>query len=250
MQTTPIRSSVPLPWSYPTHDSDEISIQTSSDRRFISDGTCGLKSDFQRMEIAAKAAHQDLILEIEPTLPLPTKSFENLDRYEPGDVLKQGGFYRRPDYLLLTDKETSYRLRSIYLNCFCMRFWGESKENFKCVNPKDFLKSPYIDLRKILEDYRADVLVVTYNDDFKGLHTFLKKYFPDKLLLILCDDDDRFKNDDEEKYDKIAEGLREQGFYAFSHKEVMDRQEYVSRLIAHGLSKAGIDRLKINPIIV
>lgn len=236
---------LPLPWRYPVDDF--LPAYPNSDLRFSIDGSDTIRGAGERMYLVLKQIlfpeidEFDLIMAGELNAPLPVESFENEDRYDPGEVLRQRRYYRTPNYLVSIDDQDYYMLATNLLNCLCIRFYSEA-EDFRYLDPIEGLKPPYAELGRAVEQNNADVVIVSHNSNFREISTFLKERFPHIPLIIYCEGKERRR--DPGKYDQMACDLRRQGYFAFSAYEVLDKQEYISRLVAHALGKEGIRRLR------
>jgi hypothetical protein len=246
MFITPTRRSLPLPWSYPPQDSGEISFQTNIDRRFISDGTCGLRSDLHRMGVAVRAAKADLDLAREFNVPIPIKSFENqtCTSKTVHETLLFQEYYRPPNYLILNQNDIAWGFGALF-DCLCIKFcYDRGIAKPRSIKPAATIESTISHILKNLKS--IDVLVIPYDGEhnFEKIISAVKKTNPDFPVLIM-----QYTRDNEND-NRIVEELRKKGLHAFSGEEALDMQEFTSKIIMHALGKAGIEKLKINPMYI
>lgn len=227
-------SAITLPRSFPF----------SGDRHFISDGSCDLKSQLNRMGVAAKAAHQDLALEVERTLPINSYKNGRCTSNTVDDTVEFQKYYRPPNYLILDEKDIGWGFLGLF-DCLCIKFcYDRDIAKPKLVKPGDSIKSTIDNIRKRLKS--IDILVIPYdtNNNFEKIIIEIRKSNQDLPILIMQHSLDK-ANDM-----KTVISLRSQGFHAFAGTEALYMQEFTTKLITHALGKSGIDRLKINPMYV
>ncbi|GEM_PF-6678826 len=239
---------LPPRWKYPAVDNGKISY-SNLDLRFPIDGSDGIRSAGERMHAILKETFfpeidkYDLIMANELSAPLSVESFENDDRCDAGEVWRQKKYYRTPNYLVSIEDRLDYRmLATNLLNCACIRFYSEA-EGFRYLSPDKGLKYPFTELKMAIEGNNTDIVIASHKSSFRKISSFLKDGFPHIPLLIYCEEKGRWQ--DPEKYEQLAMDLRGEGYFACTTYEILDKQEYVSRLIAHALGPEGIKRLRI-----
>lgn len=235
-------------WKYPRVDSRKISY-ANLDLRFPIDGSDGIRSAGERMHAILKGTFfpeidkYDLIMANELSAPLPVESFENEDRIDCGEVWRQKKYYRTPNYLVsIEDRDDFRELATNLLNCACIRFYSE-REGFRYLRPDKGLRPPFTELKLSIEQNNTDIVMVSHKADRRKVSEYLKEHFPHIPLIIYCEERERIRNP--EIYDQIAMRLRKIGYFACSAYEILDKQEYISRLIAHALGPEGIKKLRV-----
>lgn len=235
-------------WKRPKADDGRISYR-NLDLRFPVDGSDGIRTHGERVHAVLKQIFfpeidkYDLAMAYELSEPLPVESFENEDRCDPGEVWRQKKYYRTPNYLVSIEEEIDYyMLATNLLNCSCIRFYSEA-EDFRYLSPEEGLRPPFTMLEEKIRKENTDIVMVSHKSDFRAISGFLKERFPHIPLIIYCEERGRWH--DREKYDELAMALRREGFFACTADEILRKQEYTGRLIAHALGPEGIKRLRV-----
>lgn len=177
--------------------------------------------------------------------PLLIKTSEDLDPYpnrrDIGETVNETLLFhkthRPPNYLILDDGMTGWGFSALF-DCLCIKFCFKHEKKPKVVKLRNSLEETVINISNNLES--VDVLVLPYdnNYNFKDIMTDIKKTAPDLPILIMCYSRD--KQIDTQR----AERLRKNGHFAFTGKEALDCQEYISELIEKALGEKGVEKLR------